>query len=406
MRHPYADFLSDVEKPSRYVGGEYQEVRKDPAQVEARICLAFPDTYEIGMSHLGTKILYSVLNRAPDIACERAFSPWLDMEAELRARGLPGPDARGGDAAGRLRRRRVLAAVRADLHERAERARPGGHPAAQRRSRRRRAAGHRGRPDRDAPRADGALLRRLLHRRGRGGAAAAWCARRRRCARAGVPRRERLIRLAARFPLYVPALYAHRDRRRDRHRSSWARRVDPRVPARPPRAMVADIDKFPFPDDSPVPYAEAIFDRVAVEIARGCTEGCRFCQAGMIYRPVRERDPDADRRRADRRREEGRLRRDRAHLAVDRRLLVRHAAGEGGDGAAARRAGVAVGVVAARLRPQRGAARRDGERARHRADVRARGGHAAHARRDQQERHRGAHPRVGAARVRARLGRA
>ena len=89
MRHPYADFLGDVEKPSRYVGGEYQEVRKDPARVAARICLVFPDTYEIGMSHLGTKILYGVLNRADDIACERAFAPWLDCEAELRKRGLP-----------------------------------------------------------------------------------------------------------------------------------------------------------------------------------------------------------------------------------------------------------------------------------------------------------------------------
>src|SRR5512134_1058271 len=89
MRHPYADFLPKVEKPSRYVGGEYQQVRKDPASVAARVCLVFPDVYEIGMSHLGTKILYGVLNRADDIACERAFSPWLDCEAELRARGLP-----------------------------------------------------------------------------------------------------------------------------------------------------------------------------------------------------------------------------------------------------------------------------------------------------------------------------
>src|SRR5260221_862702 len=89
MKHPYADFLSDVEKPSRYLGGEYQEARKDPATVCARVCLAFPDVYEIGMSHLGTKILYSILNKTAGIACERAFAPWGDCEAELRARGLP-----------------------------------------------------------------------------------------------------------------------------------------------------------------------------------------------------------------------------------------------------------------------------------------------------------------------------
>src|SRR5438876_9935846 len=87
--HPYADFLGEVQKPTRYIGGEYQEVRKDPATVKSRICLAFPDTYEIGMSHLGTKILYSLLNKHERIACERAFTPWTDMERELVARNLP-----------------------------------------------------------------------------------------------------------------------------------------------------------------------------------------------------------------------------------------------------------------------------------------------------------------------------
>src|ERR671937_438257 len=87
--HPYRAFLADVEKPSRYIGGEYHEVHKPPEEVSARVCLAFPDVYEIGMSHLGTKILYSVLNKTPGIACERAFAPWVDMEGELRRRGLP-----------------------------------------------------------------------------------------------------------------------------------------------------------------------------------------------------------------------------------------------------------------------------------------------------------------------------
>src|SRR5262249_60346419 len=89
MPHPYAEFVGRVEKPARYLGGEYQSVRKDIASVDVRVALAFPDIYDIGMSHLGTKILYSLLNNHPRIAAERVFAPWSDMERELRARGLP-----------------------------------------------------------------------------------------------------------------------------------------------------------------------------------------------------------------------------------------------------------------------------------------------------------------------------
>jgi radical SAM family uncharacterized protein/radical SAM-linked protein len=291
MEHPYADFVASVEKPARYLGGEYQSVRKDFAAASVRVALAFPDVYEVGMSHLGTKILYSLLNKDPRILCERAFAPWVDMEAELRRRQLPvltlesARPLRDFDVIGMSLQYELTwtncltllelggvplrAAQRGDDDPLVI----GGGPTATH-------------PEPVAPFFDCFLIGEaeeilpdLLLFFGA-------------MKRAGVPRRERLIRLAERGAIYVPELY-------DTEVDALTGRVvvgkpqDPRVPARVSRAWVADLNKFPFPADAPVPYAEAIFDRVSVEIARGCTEGCRFCQAGMIYRPVRERDPES-----------------------------------------------------------------------------------------------------------------
>ena len=293
MRHPYAEFLTKVEKPARYLGGEYQQVRKDPATRRGARLPRVPRRLrhrDVPPRHQDP---LQLLNERPRIACERAFAPWVDMEAELRARGLPLVSLETARAAARVRRRRLLAAVRADVHERAHVLDLGGIPLRAARSRRGRirwsspAARPRRTPSRwrrSSTRSSSATARRRC--RALVCEAAALQARGRAARASACPRWPRAC------PLYVPALYDDRDRRRDRHRSSSARRSIRACRPRPQRAMVADLNHFPFPDDAPVPYAEAIFDRMSIEIARGCTEGCRFCQAGMIYRPVRERDPE------------------------------------------------------------------------------------------------------------------
>jgi radical SAM family uncharacterized protein/radical SAM-linked protein len=291
MRHIYADFIEKVARPARYLGGEYLSVVKDASAVEARIALAFPDVYEIGMSHMGTKILYKLLNDDPRIAAERAFTPWVDMEEQLRERALPlvslesQTPLREFDAIGislqyELTFTNVLTlldlggmALRAADRKDADPLVLGGGPVATH-------------PEPMAPffdaffigEAEEELPELLL----------AWSAMR----RAGRARRDALAELAARFPLYVPSLYATETDAATGMTVVGAP-LDPRVPARVRRGVVQNIDDYPFPSDTPVPYAEAVFDRAGVEIARGCTEGCRFCQAGMIYRPVRERSPDS-----------------------------------------------------------------------------------------------------------------
>jgi radical SAM family uncharacterized protein/radical SAM-linked protein len=290
-RHPYAEFLACVQKPSRYTGGEYGERPIDLGAARARVCLAFPDVYEIGMSHLGTKILYALLNRTGGIACERTFAPWPDMEDELRRRALPLLTLETGSRLGafdiigfslqyELNYTSVLnildlggLPLRAAARTEALPLVLAGGPVATH-------------PEPLAPFIDAFFIgeaEELLPE---------LCLEVADLRRARVPRPEMLARLTAHYPLYAPALYAT-TRDPATGFTLVGEPLDRRAPARVRRTWVKDINRFPFPDDSPLPHAEAVFDRMAVEIARGCTEGCRFCQAGIIYRPVRERDPVA-----------------------------------------------------------------------------------------------------------------
>jgi radical SAM family uncharacterized protein/radical SAM-linked protein len=278
-------------KPARYVGGEYNQVVKAPGTTRVRMALAFPDVYDIGMSHLGTKILYTLLNRHADIAAERVFCPWVDMEKELRERGLPlltletASPLRDFDVVGfslqyELTFTNVLTML--DLSGIPFRAadRDASHPliiaggpvATQ--------------PEPMAPFIDAFLIGDAEEK------LPLMLLRVAELKAAGASRRDTLVEIAAMGGFYCPALYETAIDERTGYLVVGAP-VDPRVPARTERQIVEDLNRFPFPDDAPVAAAEAIFDRMAIEIARGCTEGCRFCQAGMIYRPVRERDPQA-----------------------------------------------------------------------------------------------------------------
>ena len=277
--------LPRVQKPARYVGGEYNAVKKDPAQVDTRIAFCFPDTYEIGMSNLGMRILYGVMNNMDGVWCQRVFAPWGDMEEEMRRAGMPLFALESGEpitdfdivafsvgyemAFPAILNMLDLAGI--PIHS-AERT--GLTPLV--------IAGGTAMYNAE-PIADFIDLVSLgegeditvelveLHRKAR---------------REGWSKTQ-FLRAAAQLPgIYVPSLYEV-----TYHDDGTVAEITPLegAPTVVTKRIVHDMDKAFFPTQTIVPSTEIVQDRVMLELFRGCIRGCRFCQAGYVYRPVRNR---------------------------------------------------------------------------------------------------------------------
>ncbi len=277
-----------VQKPGRYIGGELNSVIKDKEKVALRYAFCFPDSYEIGMSHLGMKILYSIANEREDVWCERVFAPWHDMEAQMRKHGIPLYALESGDAIKdfdliaftlmyELSYSNVLNMLdlaglpvrAADRHSLTPIVIGGGPCACN--------------PEPMAEFFDIFSLGEgeevydelfdLLEE----------------CKKNGSSKEEFLRRAAKIDGMYVPSLYDV-----EYNEDKTIKAIVPKngAPEKIRKRIVSDLDSVKYPDKFVVPYIEVVHDRVVHEILRGCIRGCRFCQAGFLYRPIREKSPD------------------------------------------------------------------------------------------------------------------